>query len=140
MDEPWCGDPRFATNADRMVNRSELDEHVAAWTSRQDAGELTQRLQSAGVAAGPVQTTPDLIADPQNDSRGFFAELGNDTTPVKPFPGLPVVIDGARGDGWRAAPKLGEHNREVLSDLLGMTTAEIEALEREGVLHGRPPE
>ncbi len=139
IDEPWCSDARFADNTARMAHRDALDECIATWTAHHDARALTEQLQTAGIAAGAVQTTPDFLADPQNHTRGFFTELGNDSAPQRPFPGLPIMIDGERGDGWRAAPKLGEHNREILSDLLGMSTLEIEALEREGVLHSRPP-
>ena len=92
------------------------------------------------MAAGAVQTTPDLLADPHNIERDYFVELGNSSIGDKPFPGLPVVIDGKRGEGYQPAPKLGEHNREILSELLSMNTAEIEALEREGVLYNRPPD
>ena len=136
----WCQDEAFGTNANRLQNRQLLDEKLSVWSAAHDKHALTAQLQAAGIAAGAVQTTPDLLQDPQNVERGYFIELGNASTPDKPFPGLPVLIDGKRGNGYRAAPRLGEHNREILSDLLGMSNPEIEALEREGVLHSRPPE
>lgn len=136
----WCADEKFTTNAARLEHRQQLDEHLRKWTRHRDKHDLTKQLQAAEVAAGAVQTTPDLLEDPQNIARGYFVELGNSSIEDKPFPGLPVIIDGKRGDGYQPAPKLGEHNRDVLGELLGMTAAEIEALEREGVLYSRPPD
>ena len=98
------------------------------------------RLQNAGVTAGAVMVTPDILTDPQVVERQFFVELGADHIDPKPYPGLPIKINGLRGEGWRPAPKLGEHNREILHDLLGMDDASITALEEAGVIRTRPPE
>lgn len=135
----WDADERYQTLAARHEHRGELDAALEGWTAGQDKLALMERLQRVGVPAGAVMITPEFLADPQVAARGFFAELGGDHIESKPFPGLPLKIDGERGRGWVRAPKLGEHNREVLGELLGMESAAIDALEADGVITSRPP-
>ena len=74
--------------------------------------------------------------------RRFFVDLGHDDIEEKPYPGLPVTIDGraSRDLSWRGAPGLGEHNREILRELLGLDAEAVSRLETAGVLLSRPPE
>ena len=124
------------TEADRKTFEGILDGDA----SDRDKHDLAARLQAAGIAAGPVNIAPDFLADPQVSARRFFVRLEREDLPSTPMPGSPVVIDGdfERSD-WHAAPRLGEHNRQVLEDWLGFGAAETARLERDGVLVDRPP-
>ena len=136
----WELEQRFGTLDARHENRAVLDQAIESWTCSFDKIELMTRLQNAGICAGAVMVTPEFLQDPQVVERQFFVEFGGEHIDTKPYPGLPVKINDARGQGWLRAPKLGEHNREILSDLLGMDDASIDDLERSGVLATRPPE
>ena len=124
------------TEAERAI----LEEVLDGDASEYDKHELAARLQAAGIAAGPVNIAPDILADPQVSARRFFVRLEREDLPSTPMPGSPVVIDGdfERSD-WYASPRLGEHNRQVLEDWLGYGAVEAARLERDGVLVDRPP-
>jgi crotonobetainyl-CoA:carnitine CoA-transferase CaiB-like acyl-CoA transferase len=100
-----------------------------------DKHDLAAQLQAAGIAAGPVNITPDFLDDPQVLARRFFVQLERSDLAPTPFPGSPMVINGdIDHTEWHAAPRLGEHNREVLEDWLGYEPKETERLMREGII------
>ena len=140
IDADWCASTAFATLAERQKNRDDLDTALEAWTSQFDAIELADRLQDEGIAAGPVYTAPEFMNDPQVLERGYFTALPASHMEPVPYPGLPVRLDGERGRGYCPAPRLGEHNREILSEVLGLGEAAIDELTRDGVLFDRPPD
>jgi len=131
---PWAADPRLATRGGRRAAEADIDRELAAWTADREPYALMRDLQAAGVAAGVVQRDVDLLADPQLAARGHFvpcrhAALGE----------LQVERSGYRlahhpGGYHRAGPLLGEHTEEVLGEVLGLETAEIEELAAAGVL------
>lgn len=71
----WSRDPRFDTVAGRLEHWEELDTRLSRWTSRRTAREVMEHLQAAGVAAGMVQSTRQLLEDPHLKDRGFFMEM-----------------------------------------------------------------
>ena len=136
----WAADGRFATLEARRQHHAELDAAIESWTVAFEKIALMERLQHAGVPAGALMVTPDFLADAQVKERQFFVEFEAEHIETKPFPGLPLTINGQRGEGWNRAPKLGEHNRDILRDMLGMQDAEIDSLESAGVITNRPPD
>ena len=138
-DRGWDRDPRFATMDARHEHSAALDAAIGEWTAPRDKRELMHALQAAGVPAGAVLSAPELLADPHLGARGFFVELDQpDVGPIR-YPGTPVVLDGASAQDWTAAPTLGEHNEEVLGELLGLDADEIASLYGRGVIANRPP-
>ena len=117
-------DARFRTLSGRKLNEEQLDELIGQWTAERTAEEAVTLLQEAGVPAGVVQNAEDLARDPHLLARQFFVHLehpvlGNtitDRSPIR-FVGDEIV-------NWKAAPKLGEDNRYVFRELLGMTEEE----------------
>jgi crotonobetainyl-CoA:carnitine CoA-transferase CaiB-like acyl-CoA transferase len=132
-------DGRFSDRDGRARHHDVIDEHISAWTRVRDKASAMAELQAVGVAAGAVNRTSDLLADPQNCARDYFVELHAPHMNSMQYAGLPVRINGKRAEGWHAAPRLGEHNREVLTGLLGMDDAEVDALYDAGVLTEHPP-
>jgi crotonobetainyl-CoA:carnitine CoA-transferase CaiB-like acyl-CoA transferase len=132
-------DSRFADALSRWKNQAELDEIVAAWTCQHDHYAVMRILQAAGVAAGPVLSADELLADPQLVARGFFVEMEQPEVGRHPYPTLP-----ARSSVFptplvrRPAPRLGEHNRLVLQELLGLPEERIAKLEQDGVIGTEP--
>lgn len=133
-------DPQFATCADRRANHDSLDRAISHVTGMRDKLQLMTELQSRGVPAGAVTIAPEFMSAEQVVERGYFIELGSEDIPAVPFPGNPVIIDGKRHETWRVAPKLGEHNRQLLRDLPGYSDEDIERLYASGVILERPPE
>lgn len=119
----------------RMQAHDEIDAVIGAWTVEQNKAEAARMLQHAGVAAGPVNTTPDMTEDPQIEQRQFFVPL-EDRTPI---PGNPVKMKGSSSADWTPCPKLGADNAGVLKDWLGYSDEEVRALEADGVLADKPP-
>ena len=133
-------DEWIAVTCKTGAERETLEEILDGDASDHDKHDLTERLQAAGIAAGPVTIAPDILADPHVSARRYFVRLEREDLPSTPMPGSPMVIDGDfERSYWRVAPRLGEHNRQVLEDWLGFDAEETARLEREGVLVDRPP-
>ena len=131
-------DPRFADVAARMANQDVLDAIIGEWTSKQDAFELAKRLQALGVPAGPVLRGPDLLEDPHYRDRGTFVTVDHPQVGPKQYPGLPWKMSATPGKVRWPSPTLGQHNREIFGGMLGLTAAEIDALEDNGVIGAKP--
>jgi crotonobetainyl-CoA:carnitine CoA-transferase CaiB-like acyl-CoA transferase len=129
-----AADPRFATPAERKRNEDALDERVTRWTTTLSAEEATERLQAAGVAAFPTMTNQDLAEDPHLNARGFFVDLPHPEVGARHHAGIPWTLSANPCAVAAPAPCLGEHNRQVLGEVLGYSEAEIEALSSEGAL------
>lgn len=144
LDEPALLDPRFATAAARKAHEDELDRLIGTWTATRDRHEVMHRLQAAGIAAGAVQTTRDLFADPQLLAQGFFEWVDHSDRDsalgVRPYVGRPWRLARTPGSIRRRAPGLGEHNRAVLVNLLGQPEAALAAWAERGVIGEEPAE
>jgi formyl-CoA transferase len=113
-------DARTATFQARGANRDYVNGTVREWTSRRSKFEAMEILGAAGVPAGAVRDTLEVLNDPDLANRGIFvpvkhAELGDILVP-----GWPIRMSGSRvvvSD----PPRPGEHTDEVLEEWLGGT-------------------
>ena len=131
-------DARFATTEGRMAHQNELDAIIAGWTGGQDAFALAERLQAAGVPAGPVLSGPDLLADRHYADRETFITIDHPQVGPRQYPGLAWKMSDTPGEVRSPAPMLGQHNREIYGGLLGMGGVEIDLLESGGVIGTKP--
>jgi formyl-CoA transferase len=131
--EDLLADPRYETMAARGAHESEVDAIIAAWTREHTKEEAMRLIGGAGVPAGAVLDTLELLNDPSLERRGIMQVIEHPTTGSYKMPAWPVRFDGAPPRVKRS-PLLGEHNVEVLSGWLGMDGAEIAALKTEGIL------
>ena len=129
-----AADPKFADAQSRLNNQDELDALISQWTRGQDAFQLAQQLQSAGVPAAPVMRGPDLLQDPHYKERNTFITVNHPQTGAQQYPGLPWRMSATPGEIRAPSPTLGQHNREIYGGLLGMPAADIDALESAGVI------
>ena len=125
-------DPRFATREARVENEAEIDRMIADWTRRHDKHEAMRLIGAAGVPAGAVLDTGDLLAEPSFVERGIIQTMRHPNGELQ-MPAFPVRFDGAPAP-VKPSPMLGEHTTEVFADWLGMSPGDIEALRGEGVV------
>jgi len=136
----WAADPAFARLEARREHRGALDAEIEAWTVEHDKQRLMHELQRRGVAAGAVLTPPEWTVDPHLEARGYFSTLEHAEVGAFRSDGSPLRFEGDRGyEGWWAAPCLGADNAEILSQLLGMSDAQIDELAALGVIVDAPP-
>lgn len=128
----WAQAAYFATLAGRLQHQDALDQHLAAWTSTQDARTVMEHLQRLGVAAGMVFAEPDAYDDPHLKARGFFETVTHRECGTHRYPGMVWKMSKTPGSIRSAACCLGEHNDYVYRELLGMSDAEIARLRQAG--------
>jgi crotonobetainyl-CoA:carnitine CoA-transferase CaiB-like acyl-CoA transferase len=135
----WTLDPALTTMAGRKAAEQTIDEHLSEWTAERDKSIVAQELWDAGVPSGELWDANELESDPQLVARQVFQPfvrepIGDVTVPV-----VPLRLSGADLRHARPAPRLGEHNAEVLQELLGLTEEEISQLEADAVIGTRLP-
>ncbi|MFG3519624.1 CaiB/BaiF CoA transferase family protein [Nocardia nova] len=126
-------DPELQDNAGRWRHRDRLDAAIGEWSVRHTRDEALAILEQAAIPCGPIYTAADIVADEQYRARNMIQHFPVDVGAAEPkqvaFTGIVPVI-GERSLPIRAVgPDLGEHTREVLSELLGMSDADIDGLE-----------
>ena len=127
-------DERFTTPKARRRNRDVVNQTVAEWASGLDSAAIEERCGSHGVPASVVYDVADMIADDHVRARGDVCTVDDPVIgPVRqqaPYP----RFDGDSLPVPAGAPRLGEHTDEVLSNLLGLSGAEIAALRKRNVI------
>jgi formyl-CoA transferase len=131
--EDLIDDARYDTGPARGQRAAEVDELIAAWTREHSKEEVMKVIGDAGVPAGAVFDTLELMNDPSLAERGIMQTIQHPTTGAVKMPAWPVRFDGAP-PRVKPSPLLGEHNAEVLSGWLGMSPQEIEALCKDGIV------
>ena len=124
-----ASDPRFATSADRRLNRDELTRVLDVEFSRATTREWLDRLQGL-LPAAPVYDLPQALDNPYAHAVGMVRTLPHPARPDFRVLANPIKLDGQRLPA-RPAPGLGEHTDELLREV-GYSDAEIEALRDRG--------
>ena len=133
-DPDWTRDPRLSDAVGRRAREDEIDMRLAEWCRERTPDEVMWRLQRAGVAATPSMSAEDLLQDLHLRERQAFPELVDPRRGRRQVVGPPWRLSATPATVRKWSPDLGEDNRYVLSDLLGLTEAETEALTAEGVV------
>ena len=131
-------DPRLASNEDRVAARPWMLPIVAELLARLTKAEIIERCERANIPYAPVARTSDLFDDPHLNASAGLVDVTLPGGVRTKLPRLPIEIGGERPGLYREAPRIGEHTREILEDA-GMSEAEIDALERQGVIAGEQP-
>ena len=132
-------DPRFEMAQDRFENREALLDILEKAFKDKTNAEWTELLQGY-VPFAPVNTVAQAMEDPQILARDMIVEMDHPVAGRMKVLGPPIRMPGAQMKYTRA-PYLGEHTREVLGDLLGMDSAELEDLREKNIVSWSvPPE
>ena len=127
-------DPRFATFKARVANADAINAIVGDWCRQHDAAEIEAIMVAADVPVSRALSIADIAADPHYAARADIVTVDDPTIgPVKQ-PAVYPRLSATPGEIRRGAPKLGEHNEEIYSGLLGLSAEEIGALRHEGVI------
>ena len=139
-DPKWASDPALATADGRRAAHDMIDVELAAWCKDHKAEQLAERLAAVGVPAGYVIDARNVSANTQMNHRGLFEVEDHPVTGPHPVPIVPFRFASRAGQGWlrRPAPTLGQHNGEVLHELLGLTDGELANLRDVGLIGDRP--
>jgi crotonobetainyl-CoA:carnitine CoA-transferase CaiB-like acyl-CoA transferase len=135
IGEDWALAGRFGTRADRIAHQDDLEAFLTGWTRERDKFETAARLQKAGLPAAAVQRPEERIdRDPGTSEWGLWPTVHHSKMGDVRVDGLPVHLSRTDWTIERGAPCVGEHNEKVYSELLGLSSAEIEELRQGGVI------
>ena len=126
------GNACVATREARGQQEAEIDRMITDWTRRRDKHEAMRLIDAAGVPAGAVLDTGDLLAEPSFAERGIIQTMQHPNGELR-MPAFPVRFDGAPPP-VKPAPLLGEHNAQVFGDWLGMRAGDVEVLRADRVV------
>ena len=137
----WCLQNEYSDSFSRHKNRESLDSLVSDWTSSQDNNELSDILQSRGIPAGPVINSKDLLLDQHMNDRGFYEQITHnsaDNIGKQIYSGRAWKMSNAQAKIRRPGPGLGEHNEQILSELLGYDSDMIDDFYDLGIIADEP--
>ncbi len=107
----WAADARFESNAARLANRDALNGLLSQSLRGRTRAEWQARLDHAGVPCAPLQSLEEVVAHEQTEALGIIQKLADGSLQIV---GLPLRFDGVRPAIDRSAPRLGEHDSEIL--------------------------
>jgi crotonobetainyl-CoA:carnitine CoA-transferase CaiB-like acyl-CoA transferase len=127
-------DRRFATAPDRVRNRDALVPVIRAVMKQRSRDEWLKRLDETGVPGGAIRTVAEVCDSEVLRARGMIAEMPHVSAGNVKGIKSAIHLSETVLDTYDAPPKLGEHTREVLIELLGYTSDDADVLAREGVI------
>ena len=129
----WTKDAKFSTLSSRVRNSDELDKLVEAWTINHKAEHVMTTMQDAGVGAGVVANAQDIVEDVQLNYYDYFREVDHPITGKANYYHTPAFkLSEASAEVGRPT-LLGEHNKYICNEILGISDDEFSRLTQEGV-------
>ncbi len=127
-------DPRFEDGWERTQHYKELEPILTEVMKKKTTREWVTELEQAGIPCGPVNTIEQAAADPQIRARDMIIEVEHPEAGKFKVVNTPFKFSRTSHRAEKASPELGEHTREVLGQVLGMTPREIDDLKNAGVI------
>jgi len=127
-------DPRFVGNRTRVQNAAELDRMIGAWTSQLGVAEVDRCLTEADIPCTQVYTAAECAADPQFRHRGMVREVEDPQLGQVLHAGIVPHVPETPGVIRWPGPPVGAHTEEVLGEILGLQSMQLETLRQEGVI------
>jgi crotonobetainyl-CoA:carnitine CoA-transferase CaiB-like acyl-CoA transferase len=133
----WLDLPEFATLDGRLAAHDRLDEEIGAWCAGRSLAAAIDVLGEAG--AEPVVGAYAIDENEQMEARRFWEPVNHAVVGEHRFPGWPMRLTGGPARCYRSpAPLLGQHNEEVLTQVLGFDPDGLAELREAGVIGERP--
>ena len=131
----WTGDTKFSSHESRKANEDDLDRRIGEWTIGFTAQEVMEKLQSAGVRAGVVNTMNEVYSDPQLAQRPQWVELEHPEIGTMRYQRPPFLLTKTPPGPSRRDPLLAENNEYFYKDLLGLSQQEYNQLVEAEVIY-----
>ena len=131
-----ASDPAYADIESRIANRARLYRLIDEWAAGfGTADDLVRELTAAGLPAARIRTVAENISDPHLIARGTLTPVDYGDGTRRLVQSAPYVISGAVVGPQGPPPHVGQHTAEVLSEVLGLTAAELDRLYAAGTIH-----
>lgn len=127
-------DPRFANNAARVSNIEDVDRIVEEWSRGLTRGEAWQIAHEHRIPCSPVRDLIEVLHDPHMHERGMLQWVDHPGLGRVVLPSSPIRVHETESPPLQPSPTMGEHNRDVFGDWLGLSDERLAALEAEGVI------
>lgn len=131
-------DPRFARNADRVKNREEIVEILAAHFLGATADEWVSRIHAVKVPVGAINNIAQALEEPQVQARDMLINLPHPLNPAFTMVGSPIKLSGSPVEYRGPAPMLGQDTDEVLRARLDLTDEQLAAFKEQGIIEQSP--
>ncbi|HXR36227.1 MAG TPA: CoA transferase, partial [Candidatus Binataceae bacterium] len=133
IGQDWIKDPAMRPPVRTVGAREKFDSYWIPWCMARTKREIVDIFQAAGIPCAPLNTTADLVGDPQLAARGFFIDIDHPVAGKFKYPGAPFKMPESPFAIRRPAPLLGQHNAEILGEL-GYDSNDLAALSAAGVI------
>ncbi len=135
--EDLIDDPRFTTNMLRVENKNELNDILESIFRANTSAYWVRLFEEKGIPCGRVNTAKEIIEHPYMWGQDMVLEVEHPVAGKFLTAGFPIKFSGTSCRIEKPAPVLGQHTREILSDMLGMTDEEMHSLEESGIIGTR---
>jgi formyl-CoA transferase len=129
----WASDRDYATPDARLPKLKEIFDTIEEWTMTKDKMEVMEICNGLDIPCGPILSMKELAEEPSLRETGTVVEVDHPTRGKYLTVGMPVKLSDSPATVTRS-PLLGEHNEEILSQVLGYTPDEVAAIQRSGAL------
>jgi formyl-CoA transferase len=134
IDKPeWITDPEFATPAARLPHLKTVFATIEDWTMTKTKFEVMEICNPLDIPCGPILSMKELAEEPSLRETGTVVEVDHPKRGKYLTVGMPVKLSASPAEVKRS-PLLGEHNEEILSDVLGYSSEEVAEIQRSGAL------
>ncbi len=119
----------------KLIDVTEADEKaLKAWVESKTVKEVVDTLIGADIPVAPILSPKETVEDPHVLARNMIVEVDHPKAGRMKVPNFPVKFSESPGEILGPAPLLGQHNEDILSNLLGYSKEEIESLRKERVV------
>ena len=131
----WASDGSLDSLEGRIQQQEEVDRRIEEWTVTMDKYQLADRCQAAGVRAMPVQSSEDRVEnDPQLQARGMYVAMDHRVLGRKRYQNTPFRLSRSEVSVHSPAPLIGQHTRQVMEGLMGLSRDELLEAYEDGTL------
>jgi crotonobetainyl-CoA:carnitine CoA-transferase CaiB-like acyl-CoA transferase len=131
----WAEDPRFSNRVKRLENKSILIPMMESHLKTRPGDEWLEAIHKAGVPAGPINTLDRVLSDPQVLAREMVVEIDGPAKDKIKTIGNPLKMEKTPVNTFTRPPRLGEHTRELLTNLLGYSPEKIDGLKQKEAIN-----
>jgi len=130
----WIAGNEWESLAYRTHHLMDVKNELEGWMRQQSKHDIHHRAAKKGIAVGPINSAPEVLADEQYAARGYFTKVDHPEIGEHRYAGWPYQMSATPARVDRPAPLLGQHNQEVFCNVLGYSAEEFKQLQSAGVI------